>query len=160
VGILAAIAWTVLAAAGCGGGSSAGLTARQTVYQKELAYAQCMRAHGLPSFPDPQSDGTFNSTMATRGDFGGPRFQSANKACAHLEGPGMSPVQQQQALSQLLKHAACMRAHGIPGFSDPATGNGNIAIGGLPPGVNPNSPQVQSATRACERFMPGPGGGS
>lgn len=85
---LAVAGITVLIAA-CGGSpSGAGSTAHQTAYQRELAYAGCMRAHGLPGFPDPQSDGTFNSTKANSGDFHGPRFQSANKSCAHLEGPG------------------------------------------------------------------------
>jgi len=73
----------------------------------------------------------------------------------------MTPVQQ-QVFSQLLKHAACMRAHGITNFSDPAVGNGNIALGGVPPGVDTDSPPFQSATRACQKFMraAGLGGGS
>ena len=95
-GVLAAAAAGIaVLAAACGGSpSGAGSTAHQTAYQRELAYAQCMRAHGDPGFPDPQSDGTFNSTRQNRGDFSGPSFQSANKACAHLEGPGVTPAQQ------------------------------------------------------------------
>ena len=87
--LAAAVAGIAVLAAACGGGSSAGAGPgiHQTAYQRELAYAECMRAHGLPGFPDPQSDGTFNSTMQNRGDFSGPGFQSANKSCAHLEGP-------------------------------------------------------------------------
>ena len=46
--------------------------------------------HGDPGFPDPQSNGTFISNKADRGALAGPRFLSANKACAHLEGPGLS----------------------------------------------------------------------
>jgi len=30
-----------------------------TAYQQSLAYAQCMRAHGEPGYPDPASNGGF-----------------------------------------------------------------------------------------------------
>jgi len=88
-GVLAAVAGIAVLAAACGGSSPA--TAGQTAYQRELAYALCMRGHGDPGFPDPQSDGTFTTTTTTtanRGAFSGLRAESANKACAHLEGPG------------------------------------------------------------------------
>jgi hypothetical protein len=32
---------------------------RSTAYQQSLAYAQCMRAHGEPGYPDPASNGGF-----------------------------------------------------------------------------------------------------
>ena len=156
-GVLAAAAAGIaLLAAACSGGSpAAGLGIHQTAYQRELGYAECMRAHGLPGFPDPQSDGTFNQTRATRGDFHGPRFLSANKACAHLEGPGMTPAQFQQDVSQALKFAACMRAHGITNFQAIVGHGGQIGVGAQ--GADPNSPQFQSAQRACRRFQPGGG---
>jgi len=58
------------------------------------------------------------------GDFGGPRFASAIKPCAHLEGPGTTAAQFQQGLTQALKFAVCMRAHGITNFPDPSESNG------------------------------------
>jgi hypothetical protein len=153
-GVLAAVL-AVLAAA-CGGGSPAGPTAHLTAYQRELAYAQCMRAHGLPSFPDPQSDGTFVSNLADRGDFNGPRFLSANKACAHLEGPPETAAQFQQDVRQALRFAACMRAHGIANFqAGVSQGSGQAGMGAQ--GADPNSPQFQAAQRACRHLF---GGGS
>ena len=152
----AAAAGMAVLAAACGGGSSAGAGPgiHQTAYQSELAYAQCMRAHGLPGFPDPQSDGSFNSTMQNRGDFSGPGFQSANKSCAHLQGPGMSPAQFQQDVRQALKFAACMRAHGITNFqASVSQGSGQVGVGAQ--GADPNSPQFLSAQRACRHLMPG-----
>ena len=56
---------------------------------KMLAFATCMRANGLPTFPDPEKEGGFslggtglNPTSAT--------FQAAQKKCANLmpEPPG------------------------------------------------------------------------
>ena len=154
----AAAAGIAVLAAACGGGSSAGAGPgiHQTAYQSELAYAECMRAHGLPGFPDPQSDGTFNSTMQNRGDFAGPRFQSANKSCAHLEGPGITPAQQQQDTRQALEFAACMRAHGIASFQyQPPSGGHSAGLGAQ--GANPDSPQFLSAQQACRHLMPGGG---
>lgn len=156
VGVLAvAAAGIALLAAACGGGSSGGTETgiHQTAYQRELAYAQCMRAHGLPGFPDPQSDGTFNSTRANGGDFHGPRFLSASKSCAYLEGPPESAAKFQQDVRQALKFAACMRAHGIANFQASVGQGGQVGIGAQ--GADPNSPQFLSAQRACRPLQGG-----
>ena len=53
-----------------------------------LKYAKCMRAHGLPNFPDPNSSGGFTLGQAPTGGSGGSgidpnssQFQSAATAC-------------------------------------------------------------------------------
>jgi hypothetical protein len=48
--------------------------------------------------------------------------------------------------------AACMRSHGVPNFPDPSSGGG-INIGPRS-GINPDSPQFQSAERTCQKFLP------
>jgi hypothetical protein len=152
--LTAALAGTALLAAACGGGGPAGeSTAYQTTYQKQLGYAQCMRAHGLPGFPDPQSNGTFNSTRANGSDFVGPRFQSADRACAHLEGPAETAAQFQRDVRGALRYAACMRAHGIAGFQATVQGN-RIGMGIQGPGTEMNSPLFLSAQRACRKLVP------
>lgn len=151
--LAAALAAAGLLAAACGG-SAAGPAAHLTAYQRELAYAQCMRANGLPSFPDPQSDGTFQSTLANRGDFSGPRFLSANKACTHLEGPGVTPAQFQQNVRQVLRYAACMRAHGIADFQASVQGS-RVGMGVQGPGSEMNTPQFLAAQQACRKLFPG-----
>ena len=155
--VAAVVAGCALLAAACGSPALSATGIRQTAYQRELAYAQCMRAHDLPGFPDPASNGAFATTLANCGDFHGPVFDSANKACAHLQGPGITAAQQEQATVQLLKHAACMRAHGITHFPNPS----GDTMAQLPPGVSPSSPRFVSATRACQRYLasvPGLGG--
>ena len=52
-----------------------------------LRYAQCMRAHGIADFPDPNSQGALQ-IQATPGsdlDPNNPRFQAANSACQHFQ---------------------------------------------------------------------------
>jgi hypothetical protein len=164
-GVLAMAAGLALLTAACGGSSSSGsagggsTTGLSTAYQKAVAYSQCMRAHGVPNFPDPNSKGQFIQT----GPGSGPgvtisQAQPALTACRHLL-PSIdqpNPQQQQQLMPQELKFTRCMRSHGIPNFPDPAS-NGSFTIKGT--GINPKSPGYLSAQRACQSLMPGPGGG-
>jgi hypothetical protein len=159
VGVLAALAAViVMLAAACGGGGSsdAGLTA----YQKAVAYAQCMRAHGEPGYPDPNSQGNF-IINAKNDQLNGALMGKANKACEHLLPPQkpLTAAQQRQITNEALKFVACMRTHGLPDFPDPVVNANGIEFRG-PAGFGPNSPQFQSAQRACKNLMPGlPGGG-
>ncbi len=47
---------------------------------KKLAYSKCMRANGLPTFPDPDQSGQFPHTGA-KIDIESPEFKKADKAC-------------------------------------------------------------------------------
>lgn len=82
----------VLAAA-CGGGpspSSGSASAKVASYQQDLAYAHCMQAHGLTSFPDPKPGASFN----VHGPVGKPNspVARANAACEHLLSGGSAGV--------------------------------------------------------------------
>lgn len=151
----AVLAGIALLAAACGGGSAAGPPAHLTAYQRELGYAECMRAHGLPAFPDPQADGTFDSTPQHPVPTAGHQFLSANRACAHLEGAGMTPAQFEQDVTQMLRYAACMRAHGIAGFQASVSQGGRAGMGIQGPGSQMSTPQFLSAQQACRKLSPG-----
>ena len=47
----------------------------------EVKWAQCMRSNGLPGFPDPDSQGAFDSSKFNEST---PAFQSASNACQSL----------------------------------------------------------------------------
>jgi hypothetical protein len=147
-----------------GGASSDGNSA--TNYKDAMAYSQCMRSHGVPSFPDPQPNGGFliQGGKGPNGSSGldpqSSQFQAAEKTCRHLEPNGgqISPQQKQQDLARLLKFAQCMRSHGVSNFPDPTTSDGKIGlrIGGSPgSGLDPNSPTFQAANKACASLTPG-----
>jgi hypothetical protein len=52
-----------------------------------------------------------------------------------------------------LKFSACMRSHGYPDFPDPTLQNGGLALSLSPSaGVNPDSPQFQSAQQTCQKL--------
>jgi hypothetical protein len=163
---LAAMACIALVATGCGGGSSpaASVTGGSTREQAALSYASCMRSHGVPDFPDPDSNGTFNLDSnqlggGSRGSGSGSvssQETAANQVCNHLLNVGtqLNAAQTQHALSQLVKYAQCMRAHDVPNFRDPHTTNGAIGVpGGIAfdmTGIDQKSPQYQAAAQACQ----------
>ena len=157
--LAAAVAGIALLAAACGGsGGSSPAAAGATAYQKALAYAQCLRSHGEPGWPDPNSQGNFTIGPADHMAMGSPQFASANKACEHLlpTGGQETAAQLNKDLSQALKFVACMRSHGIPKFADPTVQDGHVVIRGGG-GFGPNSPQIQSAQQACRSLNPGGG---
>jgi hypothetical protein len=157
---LAAMALIGLLATACGGSSSpasasgGGGGGGSTHAQAALAYARCMRAHGVPDFPDPDSNGNFNVDPHSVSS----QETAANQVCNHLlNGGGQADAaQQQQRLGALLRYARCMRAHGVPNFPDPHTTGGGIGepsrIGFSGPGLKHPSPQFQSANQACQHL--------
>jgi hypothetical protein len=132
-----------------------------------LAFAKCMRSHGVSNFPDPtngelklQVQKTPNSTSVNGVEVRGPAFQSAMQACRSYLPSGGHPSAAQTAKlkAQALAMSRCMRSHGVPDFPDPSfqTGPGGgigVRIGG--PGVNPNSPAFQAAQTACGKIFGG-----
>jgi hypothetical protein len=118
--LAAAVAGIALLVAACGGGSGRAAGAASTADQKAIAYAQCMRSHGKPGWPDPDSHGDFRISPEKQ-HLNGSLMRSADQACRHPlpNGGQQTAAQEQQAFGQALKFSACMRAHGLPGFRDP-----------------------------------------
>ena len=150
VAVVTSVASIALLAAACGGGPPTNAEG-QPITQKAIAYAQCMRSHGVPSYPDPDSQGQFPPIQEGRNGVPQQAVQSAQNACRHLQpGGGAGTAQQQQAkLTQALNFARCMRAHEVPDFPDPTTA-GNGGMGFNMSGVDTHSPQYQSADRTCQ----------
>jgi hypothetical protein len=177
------VAALALVAAGCGGSPKAAVaslghdqtttTAQSAAapgsgpgggYSQALAYAQCMRSHGVPDFPDPNAQGGFSIRSGPGSDLNpsSSQFQAADKVCQKLmpNGGQASPAQQARALAQALKFSQCMRAHGITGFPDPQRRNGGISISikaGSGSNLDPHNPQFQAAQQACQGLLPGGG---
>ncbi|HEX5193058.1 MAG TPA: hypothetical protein VFW09_09660 [Solirubrobacteraceae bacterium] len=169
-----------LAVAACGGGSSGSGDAnggsKPGKYQSALKFSKCMRAHGVPNFPDPSTQGgglSIKISPSNGVDPSAPAFRSAEKACQHLL-PGLVGNQKptEQAKQRMLALANCMRAHGLTNFPDPTTRTGGappspgpgavLGIDGLffnlgAAGLNPQSPAFLQAAKACN--FPGAGGG-
>ena len=167
-GILAsAVTGLAVLAAACGGSSttSSGLPSLQTITAQALAYAKCMRSHGVPNFPDPTVQDTARSkgvgfSFARNGpgaiDTSSPVFRSATKACQKQTGFGhISEAQLQAAMNMLLKFAECMRSHGISNFPDPFENSHQVGFNTV--GLDQNSPRFKTASKACRALLPGGG---
>jgi hypothetical protein len=165
--LAAALACLALMAAACSSPAKTGTSAAPaggSARHSELAYSQCMRAHGITDFPDPSAQGGLDLNGGPGSDLNpsSPQFKAANNACKSLLPPqrAMSPAQQAAARAQALKYARCMRAHGISDFPDPDS-HGGIALKPSPGGdLDPNNPLYQAADKACQHYQPGGKGGS
>jgi len=129
------------AMAGCGstGPLSGTVTNAPGGSNSALRFSECMRANGVPSFPDPGPSG-----YARRGiNLQSPAAQSATNACTHYLPPsGHSPTVPASVRHQALLLANCMRANGVPNFPDPDK-NGDIQFPVTSP--IPQSPAFQRA---------------
>jgi hypothetical protein len=127
-----------------------------------VAYSACVRAHGVPNFPEPKVSTNGNEVKVAIGInpsiSGNPHFRSAQQACRKLlpgGGPGEGTNHQVtlQEQSQYLKAAACIRSHGIPNFPDPTFSGGAVHIEHQ--GLNERSPAFKAAVQTCESLIPG-----
>jgi hypothetical protein len=120
---------------------------------KELAFVSCLRAHGLPKFPDPLPGGGFSRTALDGIDEGSPQFQAAEKACRALAiatGFEHTPAEIAEHVRQELAESACLRQHGVPDPPEPNAQGTMI----FPSGVNPMQPQFQAAQKICAYLNP------
>lgn len=157
---LRALIPALLLTAACGttGTSGSSPTAGSTA-PSTLAYAQCMRAHGITDFPDPGSDGelSLNAAPGTDLDPGNPTYQAADAACTALLPPKQAPPSGLAAAN--LKYAQCMRAHGVSDFPDPKP-DGSLQVQAAPgTDLDPRNPAYKAADGACKQYQPNGGAG-
>jgi len=157
-GPAAAAAALALMLAGCGTGPAAHAAARPSanpaaVYRQ---FAQCVRAHGQPNFPDPVVDAQGQPQLPP--DVDKPP-DAVMQACASIlnqlpasarGGRGTQPPDP----AMMRQFAVCMRAHGIDDWPDPNP-DGSFT---MPPSLanlkaSPRWPQVQAAWNGpCRRY--------
>jgi hypothetical protein len=142
--IAAVLLCLAIFAAACGGSPSGSTESAAS----NLAYAQCMRAHGVRNFPDPTVTGQF---VLTRIDTHSARFQSALAACKATYAGGASG-QNTSAPADGLKFARCMRVHGVPNFPDPSANGQNSASVSQGAG---QTPVFQRALTTCRPLLTG-----
>ena len=158
--VLAAAAVSVLAA-GCGGGGASGVasehsstTADTTTTQNgALAFARCMRAHGIAGWPDPNRGGVFDKSKLQQLGVTPSRVRAIEDgACARLlpDGGGQQSAKQKRArFAGALAFARCMRARGFPGFPDP-TNQGQLTPEMVTDaGIDLHQPELLNAGLAC-----------
>ena len=162
---LGAVAVFSLLVAGCGGKGSPRVasvasstpvtTTRQT---GPVAFARCMRSHGVSAFPDPNSSGAFDGNTLKQLKVSVSRIRAAQGGCSHLLPNGLVPTAPGYTITRTdqldyLKGAACMRTHGFAGFPDPTFQNHGVQLN-IPSNINQGSPQFKSAAATCQKLIP------
>jgi len=132
-----------------------------------LTYAKCMRANGVPDFPDP-SPGSGGFHRPAGMNPASPLFRAAQAKCQKLLprgglDPGTRTNPSPQTLARFLRISRCMREHGTPEFPDPRTsvppdpfGSGIVEISDIeevillfPRTVDQQSPTFTRAAGIC-----------
>jgi hypothetical protein len=126
-----------------------------------------VRAHGVPNFPDPGSNGQVPKADPQQLGVSAAQLQTAQQACQQLiPGSGSTDEQQQETqcamandcsqavvqhwLSGLRTLAACLRTHGVPNWPDPV-----IDSHGQPhypydqAGIDHHSPAILAKVQTC-----------
>ena len=178
---IAALLGLAVLAAGCGGSNAPGVpgagshnsnhtraSSSHGAIAQSLAYARCMRSHGISDFPDPTTTGGGISIS----QHGGPgsdlnpqslAYRSAQQSCGHLLPAGGHGSAQPTAhdTAQMLHVSQCMRQHGVTAFPDPtqsspsnpseysAVISRNGVVFAIPKSIDVNSPAFKQAATAC-----------
>jgi hypothetical protein len=160
--LLSLAATALLALTACGAGDPASTAGRNGPDAKTrkamLAFAQCMREHGI-DMPDPKFSAN-GARQEIRGKGSTPEQQrAAQEACkkyqAQIKPPELSAEEKAEFRKQALANAKCMREHGIdvpdPQFDE--QGRVTMRIGEN--GKRPDEDKLRKAAKACESTMPG-----
>jgi hypothetical protein len=167
VGSGLAVLGCAVAIAACGGSASdstvTGSSASPSTTAAFVKFSACMRADGVPNFPDPTGGGGIQISSSSGIDVGSPAFKAAQSKCRRLlpgGGPPTGPPSAQAKLAAL-EISQCMRRHGVSDFPDPTTKMPSSPVGysevlnrggavlAVPSTINVQSPAYQQAAAAC-----------
>jgi hypothetical protein len=158
--------------AACGSPGAAGSSGSPSA----VAYSACMRSHGVPAFPDPDSGGDVPKGDAQHFGVSTARLQAAQRACQPLLPAGGSldqrteecmssgncpPALVQELLTVERTFAQCMRSHGLAHWPDPSLDSQGrpifvISISKDLGGVDPHAPQISNTEDECGRLTGSP----
>lgn len=143
------------------GGASASASVAGSSSPSLVAFSQCMRAHGVPNFPDPQQGAT-NAKFPDAQQLGvsSAAYQTAENQCVSLLPPGTNnqypAAEVPVLLNAMVQFSQCMRSHGLTNWPDPTQSNGHLSFNllNVNPPINTNSPQFNGVLRQCGHLLP------
>jgi hypothetical protein len=151
---LAALALVALISAGCGSDTPSGAaTAKRTAttdeqptgQAKAVKFAECIRAHGVRDFPDPDAKGEFQYGVSVTREV----WTEAVNACKDMQPAGsLSSKRSPKQQTASLRFAQCVREHGVKDFPDPANGEPLIDTYKIPSSNRPGGMDILNAATA------------
>ena len=158
---LAMVAMVAVISAGCGSNapsetgtaSSSGTGGDKTLTAQEKAvkFAECMRANGVPHFPDPDPKGDTNFGVDVTREV----WLKAIDACKAFKPPGaLSSKRSPKEQSASLRFAQCVRDNGVKDFPDPVNGEPLIDTYKIPSANKPGGMTIlNAATQKCGSIL-------
>jgi hypothetical protein len=160
---LAALATVALIGAGCSNSAENGNTAtgsasssgtassaaatssgnkKLTARDKAVKFAECIRAHGVSDFPDPNAKNQFEYGVSVTPTV----WTQAVTACKDLQPPGtLSAKRTPKQQSASLRFAQCIRDNGVKDFPDPVNGEPLVNTYKIPSSTKPGGMAILNA---------------
>jgi len=114
-----------------------------------VKFAECMRAHGVSEFPDPNASGRLTIDAVANGsslNTSAPAFKQAISACKNLEPAGfMGSKRSPQQQAAALRFAQCVRENGVPDFPDPSPNGPLVDTNRIPSSNHPGGMSILNA---------------
>jgi hypothetical protein len=147
--------------AGCSSGTSengnAGGSQNASDRDRAVKFAECIRAHGVTDFPDPNEDNQFDYGVSVTPAV----WTRATTACKDLQPPGtLSAKRTPEEQSASLKFAQCIRENGVEDFPDPVNGEPLVNTYKIPSSNRPGGMDILNAAMdKCGRVLEEAAGG-
>ena len=127
--------------------SGTGADKKLTARDKAVKFAECIRAHGVSDFPDPNAKGDFDYGVSVTPAV----WRQATTACKDLQPPGtLSSKRTAKQQSASLRFAQCIRDNGVKDFPDPATGAPLVDTRQIPSSAEPGGmTMLNAAMQKC-----------
>jgi hypothetical protein len=152
---LAALATVALIGTGCSNGSaengntgtgtattSSGADKKLTARDEAVKFAECIRAHGVSDFPDPNEKNQFEYGVSVTPAV----WKQATTACKDLQPPGtLSGKRTPKQQSASLRSAQCIRDNGVKDFPDPVNGEPLVDTTKIPSSNTANGMTILNA---------------
>jgi hypothetical protein len=123
-----------------------------------VEFAKCMRANGIPEFPDPETSDKRRFSVTIPDGTPKETVDKAMEACRAFMPNGGRPGRVDPAITAKLRELSrCMRANGVPDFPDPSADGGiQLRREKDGSGIDPESAAFKKAEEACKKFRPEP----
>jgi hypothetical protein len=133
------------------GSTTSGADKKLTARDKAVKFAECIRAHGVRDFPDPNEKNQFEYGVSVTPTV----WKRATTACKDLQPPGtLSGKRTTKQQSAALRFAQCIRDNGVKDFPDPVNGEPLVDTYKIPSSNKPGGMTIlNAAMKKCRNVL-------
>jgi hypothetical protein len=131
--------------------STATTSKKLTARDKAVKFSECIRAHGVRDFPDPNEKNQFQYGVSVSPAV----WKQATTACKDLQPPGtLSGKRTPKQQSASLRFAQCIRDNGVKDFPDPVNGEPLVDTTKIPSSNKPGGMTIlNAAMKKCGKVL-------